>query len=76
MNWGQVKDPVSQVRLAGAVVASWSPKHEVTGSNNLFTVILVKKFMEKSNKIVNNIFCLYHSFLIARIPNSPRPFSR
>ena len=43
MNWGQVKDPVSQVHLAGAVVASWSPKHEVTGSNNLFYSDFSKK---------------------------------
>ena len=31
MNWAQFKDPVSQMFLAGAVVASWSLTQEVAG---------------------------------------------
>ena len=38
MNWVQFKDPVSQMCLAGTVVASWSLTQEVTGSS-LFTVM-------------------------------------
>ena len=38
MNWGQFKDPVSHMCLAGAVVASWSLMQEMAGSS-LFTVI-------------------------------------
>ena len=33
MNWGQFKDPVSHMCLAGAVVASWLLTQEVSGSN-------------------------------------------
>ena len=33
MNWRQFKDPVSHMRLAGAVVASWSLTQDVTGSS-------------------------------------------
>ena len=33
INWGQFKDPLSYLRLDGAVVASWSLTQEVTGSN-------------------------------------------
>ena len=47
MNWGQFKDPVSHMCLAGAVVASWSLMQEMAGSS-LFTVmtnIFVSKFM-------------------------------
>ena len=38
MNWGQFKDPVSHMCLAGAVAASWSPTQEVTDSDH-FTVM-------------------------------------
>ena len=41
MNWAQFKDPVSQMCLAGAVVASWYLTQEVTGWQVLspFTVM-------------------------------------
>ena len=41
MNWAQFKDPVSQMCLAGAVVASWSLTQEMTGWQVLspFTVM-------------------------------------
>ena len=54
MNWGQ--DPVSQVRLAGAVVASWSPKHEVTGWNNLFYSDFSKKKLRKNQIRLSTIY--------------------
>ena len=55
MNWNQFKDPVSQMCLAGAVAAFWSPTQEVAGSNP-FTVVtnilsslnLMKTFSENS----------------------------
>ena len=48
MNWGQFKDPVCDLGLAGSVVASWSLLQWVAGSNS-FTVItnnLVTEFTE------------------------------
>ena len=33
MNWDQFKDPISHLCLAGSVVASWSLRQEVAGSN-------------------------------------------
>ena len=33
MNWAKFKNPASHMRLAGAVVASWSLTQEVTGSS-------------------------------------------
>ena len=33
MNWGQFKDHVSHICLAGAVVASWSLTQQVAGLN-------------------------------------------
>ena len=33
MNWGQIKDPVYRLCLAGTVVASWSVTLEATNSN-------------------------------------------
>ena len=33
MNWGQFKDAVPHLFLAGTVVASWSLTQEVAGSN-------------------------------------------
>ena len=38
MNWGQFKDPVCHMCLAGTVVASWSLMQEMAGSSP-FTVI-------------------------------------
>ena len=37
MDWGQFKDPVSCMYLAGVVVTSWSLTQEMAGSNP-FTV--------------------------------------
>ena len=53
MNWVQFKDPVSDMCLAGTVVASWSLTQEVAGSNH-FTVmknIFVTEFTEFSENI-------------------------
>ena len=36
MNWGQFKDPVCYLCVAGTVVASWPLMQEVVGLNNLF----------------------------------------
>ena len=33
MNWAQFKDPVSHIRIAGAVVAAWSLMQEVAGAS-------------------------------------------
>ena len=48
MNWAQYKDPVSHMRIADTVVASWSLTQELSGSNH-FTVttnIFVTEFNE------------------------------
>ena len=44
----QFKDPVSHMGLAGAVVASWSPTHEVAGLNpfTVMTIFFVTEFSE------------------------------
>ena len=53
MNWAQFKDPVSDMCLAGAVVASWSLMLEVAGSSpfTVMTNILVTEFAEFSENI-------------------------
>ena len=33
MNWAQFKDPVCSIRLAGTVIAPWSPTQEIAGSS-------------------------------------------
>ena len=38
MNWGQFKDPVSQMCLAGVVLASLTLIQEVAGSNPFTTM--------------------------------------
>ena len=48
MNWAEIKDPVSHVCIAGAVVASSSLTQEVAGLNpfTVMTNILVTEFAE------------------------------
>ena len=48
MNWAEIKDPVSHVCIAGAVVASWSLTLEVAGLNpfTVMTNILVTELAE------------------------------
>ena len=46
MHWGQIKDPVSHMCLADAVVASWSFTQEVAGSNTFITIVFVTEFSE------------------------------
>ena len=48
MNWAETKDPVSNVYLAGAVVACWSLTQEVAGLNpfTVMTNIFVTEFTE------------------------------
>ena len=53
MNQGQFKDPVSHMCLAGAVVASWSLRQEMTGSS-LFTV-MTNIFVTEFNEFRENI---------------------
>ena len=50
MNWAQFKDPVFYMCLAGAVVASWSLTHEVTGLSP-FTVMTNNFVIEFSENI-------------------------
>ena len=53
MNWGQFKDPVSHMCIAGAVVASWSLMQEIAGSSpfTVMTNIFVTEFTELSENI-------------------------
>ena len=53
MNLDQLKDPVSQMCLAGAVVASWSLTQEVAGSSpfTVMRIIFVSEFTEFSENI-------------------------
>ena len=55
MNWAQFKDPVSHIRLAGTVVASWPLTQEVAGSSP-FTVmnIFVTEFSKFSETFRKN----------------------
>ena len=62
MNWGQFKDLVSHMSVAGAVVQPWSITQEVAGSNaftvmtNILVTVLIEfneSFRENSNKSVN-----------------------
>ena len=53
MNWGQFKDPVYHMSLAGTVIASWSLTLEDTGSNSFNDMYFeslnsVKTFRENS----------------------------
>ena len=56
MNWGQFKDSVSHVCLAGAVVASWSQIQEVAGLKpfTVMTNILVTEFSEFNELLTEN----------------------
>ena len=53
MNWGQFKDPVYHLCLAGAIVASWSLTLETAGltsfKNNFWSLNSLKTFRENSN---------------------------
>ena len=53
MNSDQLKDPVSHMCLAGAVVASWSLTQEVAGSSpfTVMRIIFVSEFAEFSENI-------------------------
>ena len=53
MNWDQIKDPVSHMCLAGAVVASWSLTQEVAGSRpfTVMRIIFVSEVAEFSKNI-------------------------
>ena len=52
MNWPQFKDPVSHMSLPGTVVASWSLRQQVAGSNH-FTV-MTKIFVTEFNTFREN----------------------
>ena len=53
LNWGQFKDPVFHMCLAGTVVASWSQTQEVAGLNPfaIRTTIFANKFREFNETI-------------------------
>ena len=53
MNWDQLKDSVSHICLAGAVVASWSLIQEVAGLSpfTVMRIIFVSEFTEFSENI-------------------------
>ena len=53
MNWDQLRDPVSHMCLAGAVVASWSLAQEVAGliPFTVMRIIFVSQFAEFSENI-------------------------
>ena len=51
MNWGQFKDSVYHLSLAGAVVASWSLTLEATGSNPFHD-----KYLGKTQQCLKNLF--------------------
>ena len=52
MNWSQFKEPVCQLSLVGAVIASWSLKQEVVGSSHFtgMTNIFVTESVEFNGK--------------------------
>ena len=56
MNWGQFKDPVSHLCLAGVVVASWCLTQEMAGLNPFIemTNILVTEFSEFNDSFREN----------------------
>ena len=56
MNWSQFKDPVSNICLAGAAVASWSLTQEVLGSSpfTVMTNIFATEFAEFSETFRKN----------------------
>ena len=56
MYWDQIKDPVSHVCLAGAMIAAWSLTQEVTGLNpfTVMTNIFVIEFSEFSDTFRKN----------------------
>ena len=53
MNWSKFKDHVSNICLAGAVVASWSLTQEVGGLNpfTVMTNTFVTEFAELSENV-------------------------
>ena len=56
MNWGQFKDPVSHLCLAGVVIASWCLTQEMAGLNPFIemTNILVTEFSEFNDSFREN----------------------
>ena len=56
MNWGQFKDPVSNMCLGGAVVASGSLTQEMAGSNT-FTELNEGK----GSRLGKHVFCSLHN---------------
>ena len=51
MNWGQFKDLVYYLSLAVSMVASWSVKREVAGSNNYFPKEILTELSEFTENI-------------------------
>ena len=61
MNWVQLKESVSDMCLAGIVVAYWSPTHEAAGFSTftVMTNIFVTELSELSKN--THLFCVSHS---------------
>ena len=57
MNWGQFKEPVSHMCLAGTVVTSWSLTQEIVGLSpfSIMTNIIVLEFAEFGETIRKNL---------------------
>ena len=67
MNWGQFKDPVSHMCLAGIVAAIWSLTQELVDLSPLMQNIFVTKFTEfrNSNRISKGLFTLSISDVVS-----------
>ena len=65
MKWGQFKDPVSHMCLAGVLVASWSVTQEVAGLSpfTVITNIFVTEFRKKPLMSLSND-CRYYWFTV------------
>ena len=79
MNWAQFKDLVSDMCLAGAVVASWSLTQDVAGSSpfvvmtNILSLNSVKTLKKNSSRVCTDRGSDLHSGEGARIVYIPIP---
>ena len=56
MNWGQIKDHVSHICLAGVVLASWSLAQEMKGLNSFVVIIVItNNFVTEFRKFNENM---------------------
>ena len=75
MNWAQFQDPVSNMCLAGTMIASWSLTQEVVGPS-LFTVMTNIFTLNSTNSVKHlgkrhcNIMYILENKHTLRTPNS------